>query len=70
MPRVERETLAKHQAIVKSEREELIKLGVKFVKWEAAEEKALYAAARKSGIEEAKRLSPDQAPELIKLIMK
>jgi TRAP-type C4-dicarboxylate transport system substrate-binding protein len=70
MPRVEKETCARHAETVKKEREELIRQGVKFITWSSGDVKKFYEVARKAGIEEAIRVSPDHAPELTKMIMK
>ncbi len=70
MPRVEKEASARHAEMVKNEREELIKHGVKFVTWSPGDVKKFYETARKAGTEEAIRVSPDQAPELTKMITK
>jgi len=70
MPKVEKEASARYDGIVKKEREELIKNGVKFITWSPADVKKFYEVARKAGGEEAVRLSPDQAPALLKMITK
>ena len=70
MPKVEREAVARNSDFIKKEREELIKQGVKYIRWSPAEEKKFYEVAQKTGIAEANRLSPKHAPELIKLITK
>jgi TRAP-type C4-dicarboxylate transport system substrate-binding protein len=70
MPRVEKQAVAHYAEIVKKEREDLIKNGVKFITWSPADVKKFYEVARKAGGEEAVRLSPDHAPELLKMITK
>jgi TRAP-type C4-dicarboxylate transport system substrate-binding protein len=70
MPRVENEASARYAEIVRKEREELIKNGVKFITWSPADAKKFYEIARKAGGEEAVRVSPDLAPALLKMITK
>jgi TRAP-type C4-dicarboxylate transport system substrate-binding protein len=70
MPRVEKETCARHAETVKKEHEELIRQGVKFITWSPGDVKKFYEIARKAGGEEAVRVSPDHAPELLKMITK
>ncbi len=70
MPRVENEASARYAETVKKEREDLIKNGVKFITWAPADVKKFYEVARKAGAEEAVRVSPDQAPQLTKMITK
>jgi TRAP-type transport system periplasmic protein len=70
MPQAERESCARHVDFLNAERAELEKQGVKFLRWPPDEVKKFYDVVRKAGIEEAQRLSPDHASELIKLLLK
>ena len=70
MPAVEKASIARQAENVKTERAELVKEGVQFITWPPAEVKKFYEVARKTGTEEALRVSPDQAPTLLKMIIK
>jgi len=68
MPKVEKLSCADNAAIAKKERMALEKSGVKFIKLSPAEAKKFYDVTLNTGIAEAKRLSPDNGPGLIKLL--
>lgn len=70
MPLVEKEARTKQNDNVKKERAELAKEGVQFITWQPADVKKFAEVARKTGMEEAVRLSPDEAPALLKMITK
>lgn len=70
MPKVENKASAHYAEIVKKEREELIKNGVKFITWSPDDAKKFYEVARKAGTEEAIRLAPEEGPRLTKMITK
>jgi len=70
MPRVEQATCAQFAKWIKQERALLIREGLKYVTWSPSDVKKFQEMARKAGIKELKRVSPDHGPELIKMVTK